>query len=119
MLNLCRRFSGCANLYKFNEAALNKLQALHDSLERVDDIASLTFDGTVLTAELSQKHYIVVNKHEASQQIWYSSFTGVDYFSQKGRKWLSNRSGRELNSAVSEDVFKALGQKIEIDSEPD
>ncbi|KAK1939624.1 hypothetical protein X943_001661 [Babesia divergens] len=116
MLKLCRRFFGSVNLYKFNEAALNQLQALHDSLERVDDIATLSFDGTVLTAEIDQKHYIVINKHEASQQIWYSSFSGVDYFAKMGDKWLSNRSGRELNSVVSEDVSKATGRSLEVDA---
>ncbi|KAK1441924.1 hypothetical protein BgAZ_502560 [Babesia gibsoni] len=119
MLRLFRRLYGSSNLYKFNEAAMNQLQAVHDLLERVDEIASLSFDGSVLSAEIDNRHYIVINKHEASQQIWYSSFSGVDYFSKVDGKWLSNRSGRELNSVVSADLFKATGQRIEMGDQAD
>ncbi|GIX65532.1 iron donor protein CyaY [Babesia caballi] len=114
MLRLFRRFSGSVKLHRFNEAALDKLQALHDKLETVDELSAISFDGTVLTAEIDAKRYIVINKHEASQQIWYSSFNGVDYFAPEGGRWISTRSGRELGAVVREDVLQATGQRLDI-----
>ncbi|KAG6439964.1 Frataxin-like domain family protein [Babesia bovis T2Bo] len=116
MLRGYRRFFGTIKIHQFNEAALNKLQALHDSLESVEDVTSLSFDGTVLSAEIEPNHYIVINKHEASQQIWYSSFSGVDYFSPENGKWKSNRTGRELGTAVQSDVLAATGKLIDINN---
>ncbi|CDR97574.1 -Protein CyaY [Babesia bigemina] len=113
MLRLYRLFSGVANLHRFNEAALNQLQALHDTLETVDDISSISFDGTVLTAEIDPKQYIVLNKHEASQQIWYSSFNGVDYFDIEDGKWLSRRTGRHLDAVLKYDVQQATGKAVD------
>lgn len=113
MLRFYRSFSGIVNLHRFNEAALNQLQVLHDTLESVDDISSISFDGTVLTAEIEPKQYIVINKHEASQQIWYSSFTGVDYFASENGKWVSRRTGRQLNAVLRDDVQKATGKILD------
>ncbi|GBE62350.1 hypothetical protein BOVATA_038430 [Babesia ovata] len=119
MLRLYRRFSGVVNLHRFNEAALNQLQALHDTLETVDDICSISFDGTVLTAEIDPKQYIVLNKHEASQQIWYSSFNGVDYFAIEGGKWLSRRTGRQLEAVLKNDVQQATGKAVDFSNAED
>ncbi|GFE53950.1 iron donor protein, putative [Babesia ovis] len=143
MLRYYRRLFGTVKLYRFNEAALNKLQilillfllvplcgqraeinvyglqALHDTLENIDDISSISFDGTVLSAEIEPNQYIVINKHEASQQIWYSSFNGVDYFAREDGKWISRRSGRELSATVQGDVLKATGKLVDFNNTND
>nr|PVC49755.1 hypothetical protein MACL_00002793 [Theileria orientalis] len=73
-LSKLRLFS--TNLYKFNKLATSKLQDIYDKLEFVDEIDTLEFDGSVLNVEFNNNKYILINKHEPSQQLWYSSFTG-------------------------------------------
>jgi frataxin-like iron-binding protein CyaY len=51
------------------------------------------FDGILkITAEATLQTYII-NRHAASQKIWYSSpLSGTDYFTfnQKSQKWLNH-----------------------------
>ncbi|EKX72969.1 conserved hypothetical protein [Theileria equi strain WA] len=107
------RFFGTLSLHKFNKLASTQLRNLYEHLELLDDVDALEFDGTVLNVELANRKMIVVNKHEPSQQIWYSSFTGVDYFDYSDNKWTSSRSGHTLTSLIADDVYKAIGQNVD------
>ncbi|UKJ89007.2 hypothetical protein MACJ_002253 [Theileria orientalis] len=92
-LSKLRLFS--TNLYKFNKLATSKLQDIYDKLEFVDEVDTLEFDGSVLNVEFNNNKYILINKHEPSQQLWYSSFTGVDYFQFENDKWVSTNTGMQ------------------------
>lgn len=71
---------------------------LSELLEEKDKGANLDIeysDGilNVIIEETSQTY--VINRHMATQKIWYSSpFSGADYFSfdEKSQKWLNSKN---------------------------
>ena len=78
---------------------------LADKIEQLDINSKLDveyFDGILtISVEKSSKQY-VVNKHSASQKIWYSSpLSGADYFSYDNNnlKWL-NLEQEELETKL-------------------
>ncbi|XP_954960.1 uncharacterized protein TA03660 [Theileria annulata] len=96
------RFFG-TNLFKFNKLASNQLQTIYEKLEYLDEIDNLEFDGSILNIQFHNNKFILINKHEPSQKLWYSSFSGsifanhydlgLDYFQYQDDKWISTRSG--------------------------
>jgi frataxin len=74
----------------------NTLESLSERIENGDKDSKLDVeysDGILtITIEESKKTYII-NRHQATQKIWYSSpFSGADYFSYdvKSSKWLNS-----------------------------
>ena len=91
-------------------------QALELALEKIEstDIESMLdidlIDG-VLTITTPDDNQIVINKHSASKQIWFSSpFSGALYFNydETNHLWL-DEEGRTLQNMVDKDIVKALG----------
>lgn len=113
LLARLRPFS--TGLFKFNKLATSQLQEIHDRLEHVDEIDTLEFDGAVLSVQFSDSKFILMNKHEASRKIWYSSFTGVDYFHYQNAQWVSATSGLCIRTLVANDVYKAAGVRLKLE----
>ncbi len=91
----------------------NTLESLSERLEALDKNSKLDveYSDGILTIKIeeSEKTYII-NRHQATQKIWYSSpFSGADYFSydEKSAKWL-NSKGLELR----EKLFGELGDNF-------
>ncbi len=100
------------DFYTLAEAALTKLA---DDIEKMDKNSALDIeysDGILnIVIESTGKTY-VINKHSASQKIWYSSpVSGADYFSfdQDSLKWLDANK-----SELSNKLFTELTQLIQI-----
>ncbi|KAF5153111.1 Frataxin-like domain protein [Theileria parva strain Muguga] len=110
MLNKLRFFG--TNLFKFNKLASNQLQAIYEKLEYLDEIDNLEFDGSILNIQFHNNKFILINKHEPSQKLWYSSFSGLDYFQYQDDKWISTRSGLCMFNILSNDIYKAVGVDI-------
>lgn len=98
---------------KFVKLCDDYLQSLSQDIEKADKDSLLDvdfFDGILeIKIQSNQKTYII-NRHAASQKIWYSSpFSGADYFSfdEKSAKWLDSK-GEEL----SQKVFKELKEEV-------
>lgn len=98
----------------FEEKASHQLRRIYEGLEMVDDIETIEFDGSVLAIGIGVNRNILINRHGPSQQLWYSSFSGVDYFGERAGGWISQRSGKSLCELISEDLFKATGKEIQI-----
>jgi iron donor protein CyaY len=83
----------------------NALHKLFSDVEEFDKNSKLDVeysDGilTILIEETSQTY--IINRHSASQKIWYSSpISGADYFSfdEKSVNWLDSK-GEELSQKL-------------------
>ncbi len=82
----------------FLENCDNTLQSIFERLESEDINSKLDveYSDGILTIiiEESKKTYII-NRHQATQKIWYSSpFSGADYFSYdiNSLKWLNSKA---------------------------
>ncbi|KAK2195093.1 bifunctional Frataxin-CyaY superfamily/Frataxin-CyaY/Frataxin conserved site [Babesia duncani] len=102
-----------SNISKFNQSAFLQLQKLYEKIDVMEQLESVEFDGSVLKIEHGNK-FIVINKHEPSRQIWYSSFSGVDYFKESNGEWVSERNARTITTLVSQDVCKLIGKNVNI-----
>jgi len=61
---------------------------------------------TIMVEKTSQTY--IINRHSASQKIWYSSpFSGADYFAfdEKSAKWLDSK-GEELSQKLFSELNK-------------
>lgn len=92
------------------------LVKLADDIEEMDKDAVLEveyMDGilNIVIEETSQTY--VINKHSASQKIWYSSpLTGANYFAYdaSSQKWLDDK-----NEELRQTLFLELSQIIHIE----
>lgn len=89
----------------FEKLCDDALAYLAESIEQQDKNLQLEVeysDGILqITVEKTSQTYII-NRHLASQKIWYSSpISGADYFSfdEKSAKWLDSK-GEELSQKL-------------------
>jgi len=89
------------------------LQNLFEAVEKFDKNSKLDVeysDGilTIVVEETSQTY--IINRHSASQKIWYSSpFSGADYFAfnDKFEKCFDSK-GEELSQKLFSELQKIL-----------
>lgn len=90
------------NFLNLCEKKLNEITQEIESLDNNSKLDIEYLDGILrITVETTNQTYII-NKHSASQKIWYSSpISGADYFSfdQNSATWLSAK-GEELSSKL-------------------
>jgi len=98
------------NFHNFCDETLNKLAL---AIEEKDQEAKFDVeysDGILtITVENGSKTY-VINRHSATQKIWYSSpISGADYFSyeEKSGKWLDSK-GEELEKKLFSELENIL-----------
>lgn len=101
-----------AKFYTVSEEILMKLA---DDIEKMDIQAVLDVeysDGILnIVVEQTGQTY-VINKHSASQKIWYSSpLTGADYFvfDEQSATWLDAK-----NTELVQKLFDELSQFIQV-----
>lgn len=80
---------------KHCETSLIELCQLIEKADKNSQLDVEYSDGilSVIIEETNQTY--IINRHAASQKIWYSSpFTGANYFSfdEKSQKWLDSKS---------------------------
>lgn len=97
----------------FLQRCENTLNKLSEELEKHDKNSKLDVeysDGILtIVIESTSKTYII-NRHGASQKIWYSSpFTGADYFSfdKNSQNWLDSK-GEKLEEKLFTELQKIL-----------
>ena len=90
---------------KYCEEALNKL---FQNIEENDKNSKLDIeysDGIIKIMIDESKQTFVINRHSASQKIWYSSpFSGVAYFSfnQTNNQWLDANNRELISTTINE-----------------
>jgi iron donor protein CyaY len=100
------------DFYTLSDSTLTKLA---DNIESLDQESLLDIeysDGILNIVIESTNQTYVINRHSASQKIWYSSpISGADYFSfdQSSNKWLDSK-----NTELSKKLIEELSQFIQI-----
>lgn len=93
------------NFYKLCDDTLIKLSADVEAQDKNSKLDVEYSDGILtIVVEESSKTYII-NRHTASQKIWYSSpISGADYFSfdEKSATWLDSKSEELSQKLFSE-----------------
>ncbi|MCE2687776.1 MAG: iron donor protein CyaY [Rickettsiales bacterium] len=90
---------------KYCEEALNNL---FKKIEEEDKNSKLDIeysDGILKILIDKSKQTFVINRHTASQKIWYSSpFSGVAYFSfnQTNNQWLDDKNKELISTTLNE-----------------
>lgn len=92
-------------MINFEDNCNKFLEDLFEELEKIDKNSELDIDysdGILNIIVEKTKQTYVINRHSASQKIWYSSpITGADYFEFMSDKnqWLSEK-GFEIKSKL-------------------
>ncbi len=90
------------DFYQLCESTLLKLSQAVEEMDKNSKLDVEYSDGILkIEIETSSQTYII-NRHSASQKIWYSSpFSGADYFSfnENSGKWLDSK-GEELEQKL-------------------
>lgn len=91
----------------FEQIADNTLQELLDYFEEIDSLGMLECDliDGVLTIEIDEEQQFVINKHQASNQIWYSSpVSGGSHFSydEESESWVDSEPNELFETLKSE-----------------
>lgn len=98
-----------SNFHNSCETVLNSLAEAIENRDKNSKLDVEYSDGILtITIEATSQTY-VINRHAASQKIWYSSpFTGADYFSfdEASQNWLDSKG-----EWLEEKLFSEL-QKI-------
>ena len=87
----------------FLELSENELIKLADEIENNDPKSLFDVeyaDGILNINVFASDQIYVINKHSASQKIWFSSpISGANYFSYIDQKWLDDK-GREIGEIL-------------------
>ena len=87
----------------FLELSEKELISLADEIENNDPKSLFDVeyaDGILNITVFSSNQIYVINKHSASQKIWFSSpISGANYFSYSNQKWLDDKN-RELQEIL-------------------
>ena len=97
---------------EFNKIAEHTLEKLTRDIEQADQEYLLEIDriGPVLTIELEDGREYIINKHDASQEIWVASpVSGASHFHHQEGVW-KNRQGEILENMLA----KELKQLVDI-----
>ena len=81
------------------EATLARIETL---LEQRDDDVDFQRSGNVLEIELDNGHKIIINRHDANQEIWVAAKSGGFHYAWHDGQWLSQRDGSELFARLAE-----------------
>jgi iron donor protein CyaY len=96
---------------RFLELSQNALMELCDLIDNNDEksIFDVEYSDGILTIEIFDKDKTyVINKHSASEKIWYSSpISGADYFSfdEESKEW-RDKNDKELSSILINELTK-------------
>ena len=102
------------NSTQFKQMADETLQNLSDALENADTDYQLDVDllDGILNIELPDGGQYVINRHDASMQIWLSSpISGAGHFSYNNGAWLAS-DGRSFIDTIKDEINNATGVVI-------
>lgn len=103
--------------HAFLAAAQSTLDVIESSLGALADQTDIDIDidrqGNVLKVVFDSGTTLVINSHEAAQEIWVAARTGgFHYRLQDDQRWIDGRSGDELFAALSRLVSELSGQHV-------
>ena len=102
------------NSTEFKQLADKTLQDLSDAIEDADKDYKLDVDliDGILNIEMPDGGQYVINRHDASMQIWLSSpISGAGHFSHKDGLWISS-DGRNFIDEIKSEIAKTAGISV-------
>jgi CyaY protein len=100
---------------EYDERALPELRALVEAVDSIDDVeAELASD--ILSLEFADGSTYVINSHRAARQIWLAAERSAWHFDwlPAEQRWVAQKSGDELWSALSRLLEKKLGRPVQL-----
>ena len=104
---------------EFNALADVALKRIETGLERSG--ADLDFEmvsDSVLEIEFSDRSRIIVNRHDAAQEIWVAARSGGFHYRWDGSDWQDTRHDEELMAALSRLVSEQAGEPVSLARRP-
>lgn len=99
---------------KFQERAEDFLEAIAAEIEAKDEDMLIDVDLTqgVLTLELDSGQQYIINRHDASKQLWLSSpiSGGLHYdYNENSEGWELTKDGSRLDELLTEELYQHTG----------
>lgn len=88
--------------FEFVQRAEATLAQIETQLEQRDDDVDFQRSGNVLEIELENGSKIIINRHDANQEIWLAAKSGGFHYAWRDGQWLSQRDGSELFARLAE-----------------
>ena len=80
------------------------LQKISDEIELRDDVDDVDYLQGILNIEFTDGRKYVLNKHEPTKQIWFSSpISGAHKFKYENGKWIGYEK-EELNQLLHSEI---------------
>jgi len=88
------------DFYKLCEDALIQLSEAIEAQDKNSKLDVEYSDGILEIVITATKQTYIINRNSGNQKIWYSSpFSGADYFSFDGEKWIDAK-GEEISQKL-------------------
>ncbi len=103
-----------------NESEFNHLaDAALTCIETASDDCGVECNrsGNLLEIEFEDGQKIIINRHDANQEIWVAARSGGFHYHWQDEAWFSKRDGSELYAKITE-LFTAQGEKIALFHSP-
>ena len=100
---------------EFNALAEATLQRIESALERSGaDLDYAMVSDSVLEIECSDGSKIIVNRHDAAQEVWVAARSGGFHYRWDGSSWQDTRGGEELMTALSKLLSEQAGESVSL-----
>ena len=100
---------------EFNALADAALKQIEAGLERSGaDIDFEMVADQVLEIEFADGSKIIVNRHDAAQEIWVAARSGGFHYRWDGSNWQDTRHDEELLAALSRLVSEQAGEPVSL-----
>ncbi|MBK9160932.1 MAG: iron donor protein CyaY [Nitrosomonadales bacterium] len=99
------------NESEFNRLADAALQRIESAVDRCAGDIECNRSGNVLEIEFDNGQKIIVNRHDANQEVWVAAKSGGFHYAWQDGAWLSRRDGSELYARLAE-LFAAQDETI-------
>lgn len=95
---------------EFNRLADAALARIETAIENCNGDVECNRSGNVLEIEFSDGQKIIINRHDANQEIWVAAKSGGFHYSWLDGAWRSRRDGSELFDKLA-GLFAAQGEQ--------
>lgn len=102
---------------EFKALADAALERIESALDRVADAADLDFSRVatgVIEIEFADGSKIIVNRHDAAEEMWVAARNGGFHYRWDGSAWRDTRDGSELMAALAVLISGQAGAPITI-----
>jgi CyaY protein len=87
---------------EFTQRADATLARIESLIDDCDGDLDYSRSGNVLEVELENGAKIILNRHDANQEIWLAAKSGGFHYAWQNEQWFSQRDGSELFAKLKE-----------------